>query len=119
MTEDKYEPLGDASRQASKFKNASGARYTRGLFLETTENLESALYTLKEYDHQSKPSLKRLYLEGSDTTEWDFANRYLDNYSHWKQLTETSWFKPIVAEWREELRLKLKIRISSPLIEYS
>src|SRR3990167_11388569 len=94
----------------NRFKNASGARYTRGLFYETTENRESAIYTLKEVDSYGLPSLKRLYIESEDVTEYDFATRYLDGYSHWKSLAETTWFAPIVADWREELKLKLKAR---------
>lgn len=102
----------------SRFKNASGAKRLRGIFFEETgEDKTNVIYTLKPEDHKGYPSLKRLYLEQEDTTEYTFANRYLFDYSHWLDLCRTSWFKPIAAQWKEELRLKLEARYLETLKE--
>lgn len=41
-----------------------------------------------------------------DLTEYEFANKYLDSWEHWKMLCECTWFKPYLERWREELYLK-------------
>lgn len=91
------------------FKGNSGRRYLKGLFFETTLADKSTVrYTLKERDHEGYPSLKRLYLAEKDPTEYRFASKYLDNYSHWVELCGCSWFKPHLEEWRRELELYIK-----------
>lgn len=85
---------------------------TMALFWEKrgTYGSESTKYTLKDYEHNGYPSLYKLYLDLEDTTEWEFANAYLDGYEHWLRLCACDWFKPYVARWRKELELKLKAR---------
>lgn len=96
---------------SNRFRNASGTRYTKGLFYEQTlEDKSTVVYTLKDEDHKGFPSLYKLYLEEEDTTEYTFANKYLDGWEHWKQISECTWFKPYIARWREELNLKLAAR---------
>jgi hypothetical protein len=97
------------SPKDTSFSGNFGRRYTKGLFFETTLSDKSTVkYTLKEKDHQGYPSLKRLYLEEKDPTEYRFASKYLDNYSHWVELCACSWFKPHLEEWRRELELYIK-----------
>lgn len=94
---------------ASKFRNASNARYLRSLFYENgTEDKSVVLYTLKDEDYLGYPSLYRLYMETADPTEYEFATQYLDGWEHWKMMTQCTWFIPFVARWREELDLKIK-----------
>ena len=73
-----------------------------------------AQYTLKDHDQiidgRRYPSLKSLYLEMEDPTEYEFATTYLYNYDHWKTLCGESWFKEHLYKWRDELELKLKAR---------
>src|SRR3990167_1337022 len=91
------------------FKNASGARLTQALFYEETgADKSSVIYTLKDQDHEGFPSLYRLYIEMEDILEYEFANKYLDNWSHWEWLTQAGWFKPYVLRWRKELELKIR-----------
>jgi hypothetical protein len=97
----------------SKFKDSVGRYFTQGLFWETCtpENKDRAIYTLKEQEHHGLPSLKTLYLELStspEAGEYDFAIQCLDGWKHWSHLCSISWFKPILAEWREELEVKVR-----------
>lgn len=93
----------------SKFTNESGTRYTKSLFFETTlADKSTVVYTLKDQDHKGFPSLYRLYMEEGDPFEYRFANKYLQDWTHWLTLCELSWFKPLVTRWREELDLRLK-----------
>lgn len=82
---------------------------------------EAAVYTLKEYDYtwngKTYLSLKRLYLEACDPTEYNFANKYLCDWRHWETICALEWFKPHVEEWRKELQLKLRAAALAGMIE--
>ena len=62
-----------------KFRDeTTGNFYTQGLFLELSyADLRNAVYTLKDFDYEFKGktyiSIKRLYLEIGDPTEYEFA----------------------------------------------
>ena len=96
----------------SLLKDTQGRPLTQGLFLEVSYNTKYAVYTLKEdhYEYEGKvyPSLKRLFLEMEDVVEYDFANRYLLGWNHWKRIQENKLFSQHIHEWREELELKLR-----------
>ena len=99
------------SDHSSKFRNKQGVLYTRALFLEQQDIMSednAILYTLKNHDHRGYPSLKRLYLQEEDPTEYRFACRYFDSWDHWLKLLEAPWFKPYISAWRQELELKLR-----------
>lgn len=88
-----------------------GRPLTQSLFLEIGYN-ESAVYTLKEIDHihngKTYPSLKRLYLECNDPTEYNFAIKYLLGWKHWLRLCENKGLKGHIQEWRDELEVKIR-----------
>jgi len=97
----------------SKWKTDQGVYYTKSLFFEmiTMADKPNCVYTLKAEDHpQGYPSLRRLYLEEEDPTEYEFACKYLGGIDHWKKLIECDWFKPHLESWRDELELKLKAK---------
>lgn len=97
-----------------RFRNSLGVRYLLQLFFEKTDSDKSnVLYTLKDRDHNGYPSLYRLYLEEDDITEYRFANKYMEGWEHWTMLTKSTWFKPFIARWREELSLKQESEILS------
>lgn len=94
----------------SKFKNANNVHHLKALFIETAimSERDKVLYTLKSEDHELYPSIRRLYLECNDPSEYSFASKYLDNWSHFKKLSVCTWFKPILEELREELEMKVR-----------
>ena len=101
----------------TQFKNIMGVHLLKPLFFEQTRDYSEkalAIYSLKDQDHEVDgrvyPSIKRLYVDMEDTTEYEFANTYFDNYQHWKKLKASPWFKPIYEEMKEELALKLRHR---------
>lgn len=106
----------------SRYKGANGKWLTKAIFAETViEDHGVVDYTLKDRDYTLKdgrtvPSLKRLYLELADPTEYDFATRYLGGWQHWMELTNYL-LKDIVEEWREELDLKLQAQSIAQLKE--
>lgn len=103
----------------SKLKDTSGRPLTQSLFLEVNYT-DYAVYTLKDEDYEYKgklyPSLKRLYLNEEDPSEYMFASKYLLGWQHWKRLCENKIIKKHVEEWREELELKLKSRAVKDMI---
>jgi hypothetical protein len=98
---------------------ANGRWITKGLFYEGYYDGEDrgseAIFTIKDQDiigpdGRKYISLKKLYLEAEDPTEYEFATKYLGGWEHWKQLAGGQWFEPILTEWRAELQVKLQSR---------
>lgn len=98
----------------SKLLDDAGRPMTQALFLELGYNEKYAMYTLKEQDHvwngKTYPSLKRLYLATEDPTEYEFAVKYLLSWNHWKRIVENKVIGRYIAEWRDELEIKLRSR---------
>jgi len=96
----------------SKFKAEAGQYKTQVIFLEVNYNEEEAVYTLdgedKTYKGVTYPSLKRLYLEMEDPTEYLFATKYLYDWDHWQRIVNNKMLFRHIEKWREELQLSLK-----------
>lgn len=98
----------------SKLKDGKNTYLTMMLFVETTSDLERAMYTLtdtdKERDGRCFPSLRRLYLEMEDVAEYDFANKYLWGWDHWQKIVSNRSLYEYIRLWREELEIKLRAK---------
>src|SRR5688500_10457046 len=96
----------------SKMKDVMGRFLTTSLFLEPNYNEELAVYTLsdedKEYNGVVYPSLRRLYMETSDPTEYQFASKYLYSWDHWQRLLKSNLIAEEIEKWRMELEVKLR-----------
>lgn len=103
------------SGRPNKFKSEIGSHILKPIFFEhdNSDHLYS-VFTLKDQDHtwkgQTYPSLRRLYVEMEDPTEYEFAVTYLDSWTHWKKITQASFFQEHLKEWREELEVRLRAR---------
>jgi hypothetical protein len=99
--------------------DSSGRPITQSMFLEIGYS-EAAIYTLKDNDHTYEgkvyPSLKRLYLEMEDPTEYTFASEYLLGWRHWQRLCENKLIRKGIDEWREELEMKIRSRAVQQMI---
>lgn len=106
-----------------KLKDSQGRPLTQGIFLEIGYNYDTAVYTLKDEDHKAEgkvyPSLKRLYLEHEDPTEYDFACQHLLGWGQWKRLLANKNIRKHIDEWREELELKLRSQAVQDIIQMS
>lgn len=90
------------------FKSSNNIFYTKQLFYEQADTDRSlVLYTLKNEDHMGYPSLRRLYLEENDPTEYRVATKYFAGWPHWKKLLDVSWFMDYISEYREELQIRM------------
>lgn len=97
------------------YKDKMGRFLTQSLFYELSyADSSSAIYTLKDEDVELPDgrilkSIKRLYLEISDPTEYEFALKCFYSWEHWQRLVEkTSALHPHIKAWREELKIKLR-----------
>ena len=90
---------------------SNGKPLTQSLFLEN-QYTKFSLYTLKDVDHEYKGrtylSIKKLYLEMEDTTEYEFANQYFLGWNHWQRICNNALLTPEIESWRRELELKLR-----------
>lgn len=100
----------------SKFIAENGAYRLQLLFYEHSyHDPELCIYTTAKYHKVTTGgkqlySIYLLYLEEEDVTEYEFACKYFNDYTHWVRLTKCNWFKPFLTEMREALMLKLKAR---------
>ena len=93
--------------------DSMGKFRTQSLFLELGYGTE-AIFTLKDQDHTHEGkeylSLKRLYLEFEDPTEYEFATTVLLGWKHWQRMCENKLIRKHIDDWREELEVKLRSR---------
>lgn len=91
--------------------DSMGKFRTQSLFLELGYGAE-AVFTLKDQDHTHDGkiylSMKRLYLEHEDPTEYEFATTVLLGWKHWQRMCENKIIRKHIDEWRDELEVKLR-----------
>lgn len=106
-----------------RLKDSMGRPMTQSLFLEIGYHTDRAVYTLKDEDHEFEGntylSLKRLFLEMEDPTEYEFANTYLLGWQHWQRLNANKALSKHFEEWREELELQLRAQGIRAIIDQS
>lgn len=102
----------------NKFRTSTGAYREKDLFEEYSSRPELILYNVSRSDSKF-PSLYLLYMAEEDFTEFEFAIKYFESYQHWKRITNSSWFAAHIADWREDLELKIKARNLKSLIDKS
>ena len=97
-----------------KFKNKSGKWLTKSLFFDLTPKARPyAIYTFKDESHRdahggSYLSLKQLFLESDDPTEYKFATEHLGGWQHWKEMQTVPEILTHITEWREERDVRLQ-----------
>jgi hypothetical protein len=100
-----------SEEKKNKFKGSGHKWLTEGLFLESSQPNENALYSLQPWDKRSNgkfyQSIHKLYVEMEDIAEWNFANTYFDGYQHWLVIKGRPFFKEYYAKMVEELNAKL------------
>lgn len=108
----------------NNFKSAQGKWITKSLFYELTFQTPErphAIYTLADEDIVKKGrvyrSLKKMYLACEDPTEYEFANKHLGGWLHWKAMQETIDLKVPIAEWREEYSVSLRSKGVKKIID--
>jgi hypothetical protein len=100
-----------------EFKDSMGRYRTLSLFYETNTSTEEPVFTLKPVDTKGYISMKRLYLEYSDPTEYSFAVAVLGSWEHWQRLSNCDWFQKYLEEWRSELEIKLRSEATREMYE--
>lgn len=111
------------NKDNNPFKDSRNREVTKSLFVEynNKNNDITPLYTLKETDlyweGELKPSLKQLFLDAEDLTEYEFAKAHFNSYRQWRRISNLPEIKPHVDEWREELELRIKNKLFTSLME--
>jgi hypothetical protein len=55
------------------------------------------------------PSIKKIYMEVADPTEYAFATKCFSSWSHWRRICDkTRQLHPYIADWRDELEVMLR-----------
>lgn len=94
------------------FKDAQGRYRTQSLFIETPHKSYPAFFTTKKYDvtrnGTTYHSLYLKYMEIADPTEYQVALRLFGSWGHWEALCKSKWFKELLTDWRNELRVRME-----------
>lgn len=104
----------------SKFKDKQGRWFTKSLFREYAFNAPEGtfpLFTLYPEDVDGITSLYRLYMEEADASEYFFAKKHLGGWEHWQKLSQSTFFKPYIQDWRKELEVLIRAKALQKLIE--
>ena len=104
---------GEQEAFENRYKDTMGRWLTESLFYETASNQSMAVYTLKPYHLKTKDgrelmSLKQLYIDSADPTEYTFTTTHLGGWAHWQRLLNSVKLRPYFDEWREELEIMLR-----------
>lgn len=117
------------------FKDSSGRTRTSSLFIEHSVDNYEAYWTIHSSDKEvvsinektglsetkTYPSLKQIYFSFDHIPgyEYDFAIATFNSWETWVRLTNNSRIKHLIAEWREELDVKLKADAIRAMVEAS
>lgn len=83
------------------------------------------VWTLKDvpvvYKGSTLPSLKTIYLsyDHVPTCEYQFAMDHIGSWEHWKALADSATLSTVIAQWREELSVRLKCNAIKLLMDIS
>ena len=103
--------------------NENDVPFTQSLFIEHAYDTSKAVYSWgnkdKKYKGKVYPSLKCIYIEMEDLTEYQFATTHLISWKHWKKFEGNAILKKHIDEWREELELKMRSQAIRSIIEQS
>jgi hypothetical protein len=117
----------DFKPDCSKMTYGYGSFITQSLFYELCKAQDKtvAQYSLYEYDREIDgkiyPSLKRLYIECMDVTEYEFALKYFISFKHWRAIRKNKIINRYIDKekgidaWKEELALKIRANAISSL----
>lgn len=95
----------------SNFKDDMGKWRTQALFYEYYTDQTYAVFTIADkhrvVDGKTYYSLKQLYLEIADPTEYSFAMQVLGSWAHWLRMKKY-YLREHVKIWADELDMKLR-----------
>lgn len=103
-------------------KTPQGHWLIKAMFFETSPpevREKYTSFTLKDQEHNGYPSLKQIYLQFDDPTEYEFAQAVFGSYAHWKAICAAKWFIPYVEDWRDELEIKLRSRAIKQMADHA
>ena len=104
----------------SDMKDKFGKWRTYSLFKEHKIKGYPFYWSLKEKGTDELPSLREIYLSYNHIPgfEYEFAQEVIGSWIHWQRLCR-SGIKQHIAEWREELDIKLKAKAMRVIIDNS
>ena len=111
LSEDLKVRLLSLNKDTLKGSEGRGAIRTKSLFADVLyeESRHTPVYYLKqEVSDDEYISLKEVYLQIADPTEYEFARMCFYNYQQWETITALPWAINTVNQWRAELQLKLR-----------
>lgn len=105
---------------STKFRTAQNKLRTQSLFKESNNAVSTSeefiLYTLSDRSG-SYPCIVDLYVQEEDPTEYLFAEKYFESYTHWEMVRKAGWFQETYSKMRASLEAKLQSLAIQKMLE--
>jgi len=102
-------------------KSITGSWLTKALFWEERHPDYTPEFTTKSEDMVKDGvtyiSMKKLYLDYEDPTEYSFAIDVLGSWDHWQFLCASYTIGKHIQKWRDELEIKIKSKAIKAMIK--
>lgn len=104
-----------------QLRGKTGDYRTQSLFVESSHKPEQVILSLSEYDKKVKgkkvPSLRKIYMEIADPTEYEFAMHVFGSWRIWERITGNKLLMKHIQGWRDELEVKLRSQAVRALVD--
>jgi hypothetical protein len=98
-----------------------GACRTQSLYKETNSSNLKPLMTLGDLDYDKNGikllSLKKLYLETTDPTEYQLSQDIFGSWKFWNRQLNNKLIRAYIDDWRAELEVKLRAGVIKSIYE--
>lgn len=108
----------------SQLRDEMNKMRTSSLFVEFPVRGKSngPLMTLRDVPYTMQdgtvlPSLREIYMQFSDPTEYSVAMHVLGDWNHWQRLTRNKNIMEYIQLWRDELEVKLRSEAIRGVVE--
>lgn len=110
--------LAEYGLHKSMLKDKMNRWRTLSLFKETTDKRFPHYYSLRaeEDTEDGLISVKRVYMDLADPTEYKIAVNLFGGLGHWRTLCGLPWFMEFLSQWRKELKAKIRSGATEKLI---
>lgn len=110
------------------YRATNGRFYSGSLFLDVWKGMSDGyrrhnpVFTLfddGEFEGEPLINCRTTFIEEADPTGYKWAMKYLASWQHWQRLITFSWFQEALAQWQEELAIKLHSEAIEEIVNLS
>jgi len=94
------------------YKSSNGKLRTNSLFIELNKTKSLAIFSISDEDVTKNsidyPSLRKIYLNYNDPTEYEFAIEVFGSWKQWETILGNAQLMTYIQDWRDEAEIKYR-----------